>query len=849
MKNKKVFSFILSLSMVFGTLGAVPAHAGGSVSLDEGYQFIDIAHHGDTYVAMAKNSALTAAQLYTSTDGGLNWTMKKGISNALISGNKTSQQQLVYWADKKVFVAHGAAATYTSTDGLTWDANSEINWTANTYLTTEDKYLLLAGGSGDSSVNVQDNLTKKQYGTNKSVLNKTANIFKAVAAKPKNPNGDIYMFAMGMGYQYYVKMTQGAEKYNFTVENEGVNTTAIPFYVNDMIYAKGADQFLAVSTAGTLYVASNATSYKQYDIKNDATVTGIAANDNVIVAGMSDGTMYYTANTAKNAITADTQWTQIPVESGKTAAAEPIKNIEFSDDGSSFVALGEKNIYKGNLSEYCNIKEYVPKYLTIGEPTVKPTEDKDPFKGVRLIGGTYSDTLGKYIVYGDTTSADSDDKYYGKIFTSSDGFNWKNTYTGYTFSQRNYNKGVFTGYSEVRNGAVWWESQKIFIVSASTKDHSGYSLTSTDGENWNVVKGRADEGDAADTVYTGLALNSDIRIAGGNLYTTNSARKLMKYTAWNKDYASEVADVSTLSNIPAAITALNQIAVSDEADPAVLMAQNYLGVVRDNSNSSAEEINKWSVVRTYVNSNNSSVLGIGNGDLTDAVYSKNLGKFVAVVNKNLRTVIIPKAITADDKAIQGPVVKDGVVCNAIDTNDSVFMLTSPNGKIYTAPDSEDFKNGYSLADNAVGAVTTDDEITYGMTNVFKTTGDRFIATASNGTDSAVAVIDKNNGGSYKYKNAALHSDVTLTPGEELTVSVAVDNQQPEDLKMTIIAAIYTDGKLVQTAASDLLTVSSYNAETKTLNVPVAGDIESGSEMRVFVWNGMQPLKGVSTPFN
>ena len=85
MKNKKVFSFILSLSMVFGTLGAVPAHAGGSVSLDEGQSFIDIAHHGDTYVAMAKNSTLTAAQLYTSTDGGLNWTKQKDISKADIS--------------------------------------------------------------------------------------------------------------------------------------------------------------------------------------------------------------------------------------------------------------------------------------------------------------------------------------------------------------------------------------------------------------------------------------------------------------------------------------------------------------------------------------------------------------------------------------------------------------------------------------------------------------------------------------------------------------------------------------------------------------------------------------------
>lgn len=846
MKNKKVFSFILSLSMVFGTLGAVPAHAGGSVNVHANHKFIDIAHHGNTYVAMTKNNNLSAAKLYTSTDGGMNWTESMASLSATISNNKASQQQLVYWADKNVFVAHGDKETYTSTDGITWTANANIHWKSSTYLAAEDKYLLLAGDSSGSAVSVQDNLEKSQYEENKNTILPTNYIFRSIAAKPKDSNGDIYMYTVGSGYQYYVKMTPGSP---CTWKTIGSNSGgSIPTTVTDMIYAKGADQFLAVTGDGKLYAAFNPKNFGQYAIKDGVNVTGIAANDNVIVAGMADGTMYYTANTA---ITADTQWTQIPVESGRTAAAEPIKNIEFSDDGSSFVALGEKNIYKGNLSEYCNIKEYVPKYLTIGEPTVKPTEDKDPFKGVRLIGGTYSETRGKYIVYGDTTSADSDDKYYGKIFTSSDGFNWTNTYTGYTFSQRNYdNNKNFTGYSEVRNGAVWWESQGIFIVSASTKDHMGYSLTSPDGVNWNVVKGYAAEGDAEGTVYTGLALNSDIRIAGGNLYTTDGKRRLMKYTAWNENSAVEVADVSTLSNIPATITALNQIAVSDEADPAVLMAQAYLGVVRDNSNTSAKEINKWSVVRTYVDSNNSSVLGIGNGDLTDAVYSKNLGKFVAVVNRALRTVIVPKAITDTDKAVQGPVVAGGtIVCNAIDTNDSVFMLTSPNGKIYTGPDSEEFLNKYSLASNVVGAVTTDDEITYGMTNVFKTTGDRFIATASNGTDSAVAVIDKNNGGSYKYKNAALHSDVTLTPGEELTVSVAVDNQQPEDLKMTIIAAIYTDGKLVQTAASDLLTVSSHNAETKTLNVPVAGDIESGSEMRVFVWNGMQPLKGVSTPFN
>lgn len=846
MKNKKVFSFILSLSMVFGTLGAVPAHAEGSVSLDTDYQFIDIAHHGNTYVAMAKNSTLTGAQLYTSTDGGLNWTKEKEISKANISHNQASQQQLVYWEDKNVFVAHGAATTFTSTDGITWNENANIHWSTNTYLTTEDKYLLLAGGSSDSSVNAQDNLTTKQYGNNKNKL-VGALAFRSVAAKPKDSNGDIYMYTVGSKYQYYVKMTPGSPCTWETVDHNAGGS--IPATVTDMIYAKGADQFLAVTDTGKLYAAADPKHFGQYDIKDDAKVTGIAANDVAVVAGMSDGTMYYTPNTA---ITADTQWTQIPVESGKTAAAEPIKNIEFSDDGSSFVALGEKNVYKGNLSEYCNITEYVQKYLTIGEPTVKPTEDKDPFKGVRLIGGTYSETLGKYIVYGDTTSA-ADGKYYGKIFTSSDGFNWTNTYTGYTFSRRTFNSsGEISGYSEVRNGSVWWESQGIFVVTASTMDHVGYSLTSSDGEHWNEVKGYADEEDEEGTVYTGLALNADIRIAGGNLYTTNGGYKLMKYTSWDINSASEVADVSTLDGLPASMKTINQIAVSDEENPSALMAQGYLGVVRDNSSASAEEIDKWSIVRSVVNSSYPNVLGIGNGDLTDAVYSKNLGKFIAVVDKNLRTVIIPKAITADDKAIQGPVVAGGIVCNAIDTNDSVFMLTSPNGKIYTAPDSEEFKNGYSLANNAVPAATADDEITYGMTNVFKTSGDRFIATASDNTDSAVAVIDKNADGSYEYKRAALPGETTLTPGESLTVSVDVDNQQSDECKLTIIAAIYTDGKLVQTAASEPMTVASYTAETKTVDVPVSDDTETGSEMRIFVWNsldGMHPLRGVSTPFN
>ena len=822
MKMKKVLSFILSLSTALGALGAVPAQAAGSMPDITGHNFIDIAHNGNTYVAMSKDtSSYKNASLYTSTDGGVNWSRTKSNINAQISNNKESQQQLVYWADKGVFVAHGSGTTYTSKDGLAWAENANIHWTENTYLTAEDKYLILSGGSSDSAVSAQDNLTKWQYGTNKNPLLSTGYIFRSIAAKPKDENGDIYVFAAGQVHQYYVKMTPGTSKCSWKTVNSNMGG-AIPAVVKDMIYAKGADQFLAVVDSGKLYAAKDALNFRLFDVKDGATVTGIAASDSVIVAGLSDGSMYYTDNAE---ITSATEWREIPAEEGMTAASEPIKNIEFSDDGQSFVALGNENIYKGDLSGYCNIKEYTPKYLSIGEATVKPTEDKDMFKGIKLIGGSYSETLGKYIVYGNTTTADSDGKYYGKIFTSYNAFDWENTYTGVTFS-------------DVRNGSVWWASQGIFIVSASNIENFGVSVTSTDGKTWTEVN-------------TGLALNADIRIAGGKLYTTDGKHKLMKYTAWDKNAAAEVADVSKLDNLPEKLKNINQIALSDEENPAVLMAQNYLGVVRNNESTAEKELDKWSIIRSHIDSSHPNAVGIGNGDLTDAVYSKNLDKFVAIVNNNLRTVIVPKAITDNDKAIQGPVVS-GVICNAIDTNDSVFMLTGPNGKIYTAPDSGDFKLGYKLGSNVVASATAEDEITYDMINVFKTSGDRFIAIASDKTNSAVAVIDKSANGSYEYKRAALPGETTLTPGEGLTVSVDVDNQMPGVCNLVIIAAIYSGDSLKQAEMSAPLQVASYTSETKTLDIQVADDIEKGSQLRIFVWNGvdgMKPLRSVSYPFN
>ena len=59
---------------------------------------------------------------------------------------------------------------------------------------------------------------------------------------------------------------------------------------------------------------------------------------------------------------------------------------------------------------------------------------------------------------------------------------------------------------------------------------------------------------------------------------------------------------------------LNQLSVSDEADPAILTYQNAEGAVKDNTSE------KWTAMSNIA----------GGGLLTDSVYSGNLNSFVAV---------------------------------------------------------------------------------------------------------------------------------------------------------------------------------------------------------------------------
>ena len=95
MKKNKVISLLVSMAMLFGGMTALPVKAAEEQTvLPSGYTFTDIAHNGDTYVAMAKDSSRTGAKLYYSNDSGLTWKNVRNVTNALISSNKNSQQQI-----------------------------------------------------------------------------------------------------------------------------------------------------------------------------------------------------------------------------------------------------------------------------------------------------------------------------------------------------------------------------------------------------------------------------------------------------------------------------------------------------------------------------------------------------------------------------------------------------------------------------------------------------------------------------------------------------------------------------------------------------------------------------------
>lgn len=807
---KKITVLFLALVMILGSMQALPmAAAAEGLTLDEGYKFIDIAHKTDangniTYVATAKavqSATAEYALTFYSTDGGITWTKSAVQPNrygALISFNKKSQQELVWWEEKGLFVLHGPTDTWTSPDGNTWEKNANLHWTANTVFTTGGDYLIYGAGEA-GRLNATNNLTEKKFSDNILRLEQTKANMMAVGVKETAEAGKMEVFGIGLQYAYHVRLDTTGAKCAWEVldSNSGGDLPLQPY---DMVYTKNSDKFLVIDGSENLLVASDSNNIRVYPVKAGVKVTGIGASDTYIVAGMEDGTMYYTTN-SEAGITSETVWTEISAESGTTACTEPVKCIEFSDD-SHFLALSATQIYKGNVNEYTNVKEH----RALEKPQISK---RNTFAGIKLIGGTYAQIDGQdvYVVYGNTTGETPQ----GKLFVKTGSADWELVHTDdYIFSTE-------------KNGAVWWAAKNMFVVSMAHNSNPSYGrlLTSADGRTWTPVDG----------TVTDFRNGANMQVLGEHLYAANNGKGIYKYSELDENARETIALSDVIPTTGPQY--YSQIAVGGSADnPAIFFAGGYQAVIRNDEQEAENETGKWKFLSA-----------IGNADALDAVYSENSKKFVVLVNGNLRTSIITK----DGTVVQGPVVAGGIVCNAIDTNGSDFMFAGADGNVYTAPDTADFKkydesdgSGYKLTKISAAAGTVENKM--GVTNVFKAGADTFIATASDNTDSDVLLIKKIDA-AYEYTKSSDDTKLEgIVPGDTVNVSVKGINLRADAYPFAMLTAVYAaDGTVLQVQANEFEIPAQSSGTTVTATVKWNADLTGDETVKVFLWKSLTDM--------
>ena len=372
--KKKVVSLIMSVALAFSSMHVMNIAAENvkaesnlteaTVTNLNGYEFIDIASNGTTLVALTKNTARALGRLFYSTDNGVTWQPCQNQplnSAATISSNKNSQQQLVYWKANNIFVAHGAASTYTSEDGIVWVENKNLHWTTNTMIDVSGDQLVFGG---QDSANATADLTAKQFANNKYTIPKSSGFYAMVAvAKPAAEDGNISMFVCNQYKSYDLSFQTTSPKYTWTMQNnnQGSITTNAPY---DATYSQEAGQYLIVDGSEKLYAITDSKNIAKITVADGEKVVGVGTNEDYVLVGTENGKLYKTNNTV---LTTETAWDEIPTlyDDG---TAEPLKNIKFIDEN-KFVALGTTKAYTGEV-----VKSIVePTEAPTEEPTVTPT--------------------------------------------------------------------------------------------------------------------------------------------------------------------------------------------------------------------------------------------------------------------------------------------------------------------------------------------------------------------------------------------------------------------------------------------------------------------------------------------
>lgn len=261
MKKRKIISIVVSLALAFGSMASLVVTADDATTeqptkeatiLDEGFRFVDIAHHGNDIVAMAKKDDYTAAKMYYSADGGDTWQPStnqpsKLIGGNVISANKFSQQQLVYWAAKNIFVAHSAGETYSTADGVKWAGANNIHWSSNAMLTVVGDKLLMAAGN---KTNVTNNTETKDFNSSLHEIegsNAATYYAHIIAARPEDATGKIEMISVNKSNIYDVSLTAEGSTYTWADGEKGSGPIGTTDYLYDAVYSPRTDQFFQLT--------------------------------------------------------------------------------------------------------------------------------------------------------------------------------------------------------------------------------------------------------------------------------------------------------------------------------------------------------------------------------------------------------------------------------------------------------------------------------------------------------------------------------------------------------------------------------------------------------------------------
>ena len=860
MKKRKIISIVVSLALAFGSMASLVVTADDAepvqpVTTDEpatteepikeptilpnDWHFVDIAHNGDTIVALAKNDTIgslqfnTQGRLYYSADGGETWKPSENqplASNAQISSNRASQQQILYWKENNMFVAHGGASTYTSENGINWTENTALHWTTNTMFTTSGNCLIFGG---QNSANATNDLTAKQFANNKFTLDAaTPNYFSlVVAAKPVDSDGNVTVMVADKYVAYDLKVPYSdPAKANWSIVKKGSGTISEAM-LYDAVYSQKTDQYFAVDGTEKLKAFTDAGARPQLVVSAGDTVTGVNANADGVIVGMGSGKFFYN-NSDQILNSSNNTWTEITVMEGKTPATEPINNIEFLDDG-SFIALGTTQIYKGSIEDgYKNINEKdeeQPTPTPTAEATPTPTTEVTPTPTAEVTPTPTAEAT-------PTPTAEPDDSILGagyrfvdiarngdtyvalarerqdegtfdynnpKLYYSTDGgATW--TLNPFKFEDVTNNQHPISFNKPSQQQLFWWAENNLFVVHGSSMVY-----TSPDGITWTTAEHLQWTGNAV------LAPNGEHIIMGGisALNVTNNSRnpkdfgstKFAAYPSTGVGIASKPADSNG-----------NITVLGIGGNSAVDVSLKYNSDGTYTWNDSVENQNSELPMSVY-----------------DMVYAEGAGQFLAV--SATETLFTAKS----SKQFVKIKVKDGANVTGVSVNDEYIVVGMSDGTMYYTENAEltaDTK--WTEIPVIKGATKATEEI-------------RNFEISEDGKFIALSLRQIYEGDIHiGYKNIKDEMPIP-TPAPELSISyndgTAVITG-PEGTYAVLFAAYDDAGRLIELEAVEDAEIADNG---RTVITPEKFTGEEGVSGKLMLWdslNGMTPLASAPIPF-